>query len=132
MRVYNSLRIKQTDDRFSGDVHLSPEAPALVGYMSGNTPQPGCLTSDQNVRLHSCEKGNICATARGSSVVRIQPVIAHLSNGTDLAEVGAGGGGGDLEREAGLDLAVMQDIQALGDMLVLRCISSRRLPLQVD
>ncbi|KAK0386752.1 hypothetical protein NLU13_6588 [Sarocladium strictum] len=117
LRIYNSLRARKSDDRFSSDVHLSPEAPALVGYMSGNTPQHGCLTSDCNVRLHSCERGNMCAIARGSSVVRIQPIIAHLSGGADLAEIGAGGGGGDLEREAELDLGMMQDVQALSSMI---------------
>lgn len=58
----------------------------------------------------------MCAVARGPNVVRIQPVIAHLRNGADLAEVGAGGGGGDLEREAELDLGLMQDIQTLTEM----------------
>ncbi|KAL2206934.1 hypothetical protein CC79DRAFT_1398789 [Sarocladium strictum] len=117
LRIYDSLRIKKSDDRFSADVHLAPEAPALVGYMSGNTPQPGCLTSDCDVRLHSCERGNMCAIAQGSSVVRIQPIIAHLPGGADLAEVGAGGGGGDLEREAELDLGMMQDVKALTEMI---------------
>lgn len=61
----------------------------------------------------------MCAIARGSSVVRIQPIIAHLSGGADLAEIGAGGGGGDLEREAELDLGMMQDVQALSSMFVI-------------
>jgi hypothetical protein len=117
-RIYNSLKIRKSDDRFSSDVHLSPEAPALVGYMSGNTPQPGCLTSDCNVRLHSCERGNMCDVARGPYVVRIQPIIAHLPSGADLAEIGAGGGGGDLEREAELDLGMIQDVKALTAMFV--------------
>lgn len=46
----------------------------------------------------------MCAVAQGSSVVRIQPVIAHLPSGEDIAEIGVGGGGDDLEREADLDL----------------------------
>lgn len=61
----------------------------------------------------------MCAIAQGSSVVRIQPIIAHLPGGTDLAEIGAGGGGGDLEREAELDLGLIQDVKALTEMFVL-------------
>ena len=58
----------------------------------------------------------MCAVARSPNVVRIQPVIAHLAGGGDLAEVGAGGGGGDLEREAELDLGLMQDLQMFTEM----------------
>lgn len=113
MKIYQSLKINHpAKDRFSTTVHLSPEAPALVGYMCGNSPHPGCLTSDPNVRIHSCEKGNMCAAAQSPSVVHIQPVIAHLPNGADLVEVGVGGGGDDLEREAEIDL-LAQDLHVL-------------------
>ena len=101
------------DDRFGPSIHHSPGAPALVGFMCGNSPHPGCLTSDTKVRLHSCEKGNMCAVAQAPSVVRIQPVIAHLPSGGDLSEVGVGGGGDDLEREAELDHLSPDDLQTL-------------------
>lgn len=113
MKIYKSLQMRSPENRFTADVHLSPEAPALVGYMCGNSPHQGCLTSDPNVRLHSCEKGNMCAAAQGASVVHIQPVIAHLPGGADLAEVGVGGGGDDLEREAEIDLISQDDLQSL-------------------
>lgn len=113
MKIYQSLAIKPlAKDCLHTTVHLSPEAPALVGYMCGNSPHPGCLTSDPNVRIHSCEKGNMCAVARAPNVIRIQPVVAHLPSGADLVEVGVGGGGDDLEREAEIDL-LTQDLQIL-------------------
>ena len=37
------------------------EAPALCGFMNGNRVQPGCLTSEANVRIHSCERGTGCS-----------------------------------------------------------------------
>jgi DNA cross-link repair 1C protein len=114
--IYNSLKIRQNDSRFSPDFHLVREAAALVGYMSGNSAQPGCLTSDCNVRLHCCERGNMCAVATGASAVRIQPIIAHLPSGADLAEVGVGGGGDDLKRDAELDLSATGDITTLLDV----------------
>ncbi|KAH6965648.1 hypothetical protein EDB82DRAFT_307277 [Fusarium venenatum] len=72
--------------------------------MCGNTPQPGCLTSDTNVRLHSCERGSMCEVASKPATVLIQPIITHLSPEEDLAEVGVGGGGEDLKQGAELDL----------------------------
>lgn len=113
MKIYQSLAIKPpVKDCFQTTVHLSSEAPALVGYMCGNSPHPGCLTSDPNVRIHSCEKGNMCAVAQAPNVVCIQPVVAHLPNGADLVEVGVGGGGDDLERGPEIDL-LTQDLQIL-------------------
>ena len=113
LRIYQSLRANVSDDRAGPNIHLSPEAPALVGFQCGNQPHPGCLTSDNNVRLHSCEKGNMCSVAQQPSVVRIHPIVAHLPSGGDLAEVGVGGGGDDLEQEVELDLMSQDDLQAL-------------------
>ncbi|KAF5025790.1 hypothetical protein F66182_2123 [Fusarium sp. NRRL 66182] len=103
-RIYSSLKSQSTEARFNANIHLTPESPALTGHMCGNTPHQGCLTLDTNVRLHSCEKGNMCEVAQKATTVSIQPVIAHLPTGEDLAEVGVGGGGDDLRREAELDL----------------------------
>ncbi|KAH7129977.1 artemis protein [Dactylonectria estremocensis] len=118
LRIYGSLKAHPSEARFSRDYHLTPESPALVGYMCGNAPHPGCLTSDETVRLHSCEKGNMCKVARDPSTVMIQPIIAHLANGDDLAEAGVGGGGDDLQREAELDFLDQLDLSALLDLLV--------------
>ncbi|KAL6352640.1 hypothetical protein LRP88_13109 [Fusarium phalaenopsidis] len=59
LRIYGSLKSRPSEARFSSNVHLTPESPALTGHMCGNTPHQGCLTPNENVRLHSCEKGAI-------------------------------------------------------------------------
>ncbi|EGO54708.1 hypothetical protein NEUTE1DRAFT_124903 [Neurospora tetrasperma FGSC 2508] len=101
MGIYQSLLAKDSGNKRGFGVlhHLSPEAPALVGFMRGNSYHPGCLTLDENVRLHSCEKGNYCKTVRENPIVQIHPVLTHLRNGEDLPELGIGGGGDDLEHD---------------------------------
>ncbi|KAF7549468.1 hypothetical protein G7Z17_g6357 [Cylindrodendrum hubeiense] len=117
LRIYGSLKARPSEGRFSNDYHLTPESPALTGYMCGNASHPGCLTSDKAVRLHSCEKGNMCEVARDPSTVIIQPIIARLATGENLAEAGVGGGGDDLQREAELDFLDNLDLNALLDLL---------------
>ncbi|RSL50097.1 hypothetical protein CEP53_008916 [Fusarium sp. AF-6] len=123
LRIYGSLKSRPSETRFSSDVHLTPESPALIGHMCGNTPHQGCLTPNEDVRIHSCEKGAMCEVARRSSTVTIQPIIAHLPTGQHLAEVGVGGGGDDLQREAELDfldqasLATLVNLVLSSDML---------------
>ena len=95
---------------------MTAEAPGLVGFMCANNEHSGCLTNDESVRLHSCERGNYCSTVRNSPVVWIQPIIAHLSGGTDLVEIGVGGGGADLEREAEMEFLAPEDIRQLLQM----------------
>ncbi|KAI6759635.1 hypothetical protein HG530_010315 [Fusarium avenaceum] len=116
LRIYGSLKSNAPDSRFNVDVHLTPESPALIGHMCGNTPHPGCLTSEVNVRLHSCEKGNMCELAQKPTTVSIQPIIAHLATGEDLADVGVGGGGDDLQREAELEYLDQASLAALFNM----------------
>lgn len=125
MRVYKSLVTKDAGNKFGAQFHMSPEAPGLVGFMCGNTLHSGCLTLDESVRLHSCEKGNYCSTVQNGPVVRILPIIAHLPDGQDLAEIGVGGGGGDLERDAELDFLSLGDIGSLLEVCVQPCILGR-------
>ncbi|KAI8255458.1 hypothetical protein K4K58_005663 [Colletotrichum sp. SAR11_239] len=66
-----------------------------------------------NDRFSSCERGNFCSVVRGSKVVSIQPLVAHLSNGAEITEVGVGGGGDDLERDAELDTLSSADVEAV-------------------
>jgi len=115
MRIYSSLMIKAGTDRFSSHLQLSPEAPALAGFVCGNSHHPGCLTRDETVRLHSCEKGNYCSTIQNGPVVWLQPIVAHLPGG-DLAELGVGGGGADLEREAEFNFLAPDDISMILQM----------------
>lgn len=110
-QMYGSLVAKDASSQFGKQFHLSPEAAGLMGFMCGNTSHPGCLTLDENVRLHSCEKGNYCQKVLGSPVVRIQPVVTRLPNGQEVAEAGVGGGGDDLNRDAELDYLLPSDIE---------------------
>jgi DNA cross-link repair 1C protein len=55
----------------------------------------------------------MCAVVQSPSVVRIQPVVARLPTGEDIAEAGVGGGGDDLEREAELDLLSNGELQEI-------------------
>lgn len=98
MKVYESLRVKLGNE--NNYLHLSPEAPALVGFPCGNRFHPGFLTRDPNVRVHSCEKGSGCPTMQRTAtgnVVWITPIVAHLRNQNDMVEVGIGGGAADLQ-----------------------------------
>ncbi|RYP93099.1 hypothetical protein DL770_000756 [Monosporascus sp. CRB-9-2] len=101
LRIYKSLisATKSTDDRFPVHTHLAKEAPYLVGFTRGNSHQEGCLTRNEDARIHSCEKGTGCsvmANIRNKPVVWIKPIVAHLKDGQDMVEVGIGGGGDDL------------------------------------
>lgn len=101
--MYRSLAAKDPASRYRAQHHLSPEAARLVGFMCGNVFHPGCLTLDENCRLHSCEKGNYCKKVLQSPVVRIQPVVSRLPGGEEILELGVGGGD-DLNREVELDV----------------------------
>lgn len=111
MAMFRSLLVAHSDTPFAATLHLSPEAPALVGFMCGNTHHAGCLTLDETVRIHSCEKGSYCQTIQNSPVVWIRPIITRLPGGQDVAEAGIGGGGEDLEREAELDYLSPLDVE---------------------
>ncbi|KAM6480720.1 hypothetical protein HDV62DRAFT_381286 [Trichoderma sp. SZMC 28011] len=111
LRIYNSLNTSSSETRPSSSAQLTSTAAALTGFMCGNTPQSGCLTSDHNVRLHSCESGNMCPVAKRSSVVRIQPVVASFPDGGVIQEAGIGGGGEDLEREMELGVPNQSDLE---------------------
>ncbi|KAK4127252.1 hypothetical protein N657DRAFT_653533 [Parathielavia appendiculata] len=150
MDMFRSLVAMNPDNKFAPSYHLTPEAPGLVGFMFGNTYHAGCLTLDESVRLHSCEKGNYCATVRNSRVVWIRPIITRLPDGQDVAEIGVGGGGEDLEREAELDylcadevvslLAVLGDVDGiskdirdkLGQFLLSAIATGRKVPLNLE
>lgn len=97
-------------NRTAGGLGLeSREAPFLCGFKCGNVMQPGCITNDPGVRLHSCEKGTGCPifSSQGRTaddVVEIVPIISR-HKGVDMAELGAGGGKGDLDQTHELDIA---------------------------
>lgn len=76
---------------------------ALCGFQCGNRYQPGCLTSDLKIRLHSCERELDCPDLKSPDIVWITPIL-KFSNGEVVPELGAGGGLGDLVQAQELEL----------------------------
>jgi hypothetical protein len=126
----------QSDNKFLRESGLDiREATALCGFRNGNHIQPGCLTSRESVRIHSCEQGMGCQVLDRdvqAEIVHIIPIVTR-ANGTEIAELGAGGGQGDLDQKESFepggtsDLAklmelcaeTIQDEQALSKVLAL-------------
>jgi DNA cross-link repair 1C protein len=95
------------------------ESPQLSGFTLGNHFQPGCLTKDENVRIHSCERGTGCSVIdNNKNVVEILPILTR-ENGREVRELGAGGGNGDLRQFQEVE---MQDAIAL-QRLIEFCVS---------
>jgi DNA cross-link repair 1C protein len=99
MRLYQALRGGLQE----GAAFLTQEGPGLAGYTCGNTPQAGCLTIENNVRIHSCEKHTQCS-AIDDGIVWIKPIVTRLKGGAEIAEIGIGGGAGDLTQRPELEL----------------------------
>ena len=89
------------------------EGPALVGFPIGNHTHPGCLAANPDTRLHSCEPGTACHTElKKKNVVWITPIISRMRDGTELLELGAGGGLGDLYQTPELEVADAATLEA--------------------
>lgn len=80
------------------------EAPALCGFELGNRVVAGCLSDSESSRIHSCELGVSCPGARGPKTVYITPIVSRTSSGSEIPELGAGGGIGDLYQIHELEL----------------------------
>lgn len=94
---------------------FSPHSASLLGYQLGNSHHQGCLTKNpNNVRLHSCERGTQCEVFKNPDVVRITPIITR-HEGKDVAEIGAGGGQGDLDQTHELDLNAIVMVSQLNE-----------------
>ena len=98
------MRLYQALNGTNEHKHIPQEGPALCGFKCGNRYQSGCLTEDQTVRLHSCERGTSCTKLEESDIVWITPIITRAMDGSNIQELGAGGGGGDLLETHELDL----------------------------
>jgi hypothetical protein len=111
--IYESLRgtpdTKDPSGKYSSGPFLAHEGPALAGWKCGNTPQVGCLTSDPEARIHSCEKESGCPSLNNKTVW-IRPIVARTEHG-EIAEVGVGGGGGDLTGQPQLEVDSTYDIE---------------------
>ena len=103
------------------------EAPALCGFRNGNHIQRGCLTSKDNVRIHSCERGvgcNVMDQDTSSKVVHIIPIITR-TNGSEIAELGVGGGKGDLDSKEELETSGSAEVGKLMELCA-SCIGDER------
>ena len=89
--------------------------PALQGFQVGNGEQRGYLTTESATRIHSCEPGMTChlKLKKSKHVVWITPIISRLRDGTEVAEIGAGGGRGDLYQQREVELGNDAMIESL-------------------
>ena len=91
------------------------ESAALTGFKLGNRQLSGCLTDDESARIHSCEPGLPCHSKvkRLKNVVWITPIISRLKDGSEIRELGAGGGWKDLYPTAQFRLEESVTVQQL-------------------
>ncbi|KAK4939573.1 hypothetical protein LTR10_020179 [Elasticomyces elasticus] len=109
------LRILGPDKKHGATGYV--EEAALTGFQVGHSQMPGCLTKDNSCRIHSCEPGLQChqQLSKQRNVVWITPIITRLKDGTEVLEIGAGGGGGDLYQETNLKMEDTATLQQLGE-----------------
>ncbi|KAK4542801.1 hypothetical protein LTR36_006177 [Oleoguttula mirabilis] len=103
--LYNALA--------NGAEPRAPEVSRLMGFHCGNHYQEGCLTSRPS-QVHSCEKGTGCDIWK-KDFVRITPIISRYK-GVEMAELGAGGGQGDLDQHHDLEVG---DTSLVGQLIAL-------------
>ncbi|RFU25741.1 hypothetical protein B7463_g10594, partial [Scytalidium lignicola] len=103
LKLYQSLGGGINGGDHSSLASKTHDAPALIGYMCGNTFQAGCLTNDCNVRIHSCEKRTNCPALK-ENTVWIRPIVTRNHRGEEMKEVGVGGGLGDLTESSELEV----------------------------
>lgn len=106
------------------------EATYLSGYRLGNVFTPGCLTADECARIHSCEPGVLCQTVKSAKVVVIDPIVTRDEHGTEIPELGVGGGKGDLYQHHELELPDEGTVMAL-DRMCREQIKDERLQFRV-
>lgn len=90
MGLYRALAVRLLSN--SG----ANEAPSLCGFNLGNTFVPGCLSDDENSRIHSCEPGKPCDGAKTKRMVYIVPIVNRMDDGLELKDLRTDGGTGDL------------------------------------
>ena len=92
------------------------EGPTFFGFTCGNHFHPGCLTPDREVRLHSCEFESACPAVSSQDTIFITPIISRTALGESIAELGAGGGGGDLVQSREIELNDVESVMRLVDL----------------
>ncbi|KAJ5601015.1 DNA repair metallo-beta-lactamase [Penicillium lagena] len=123
MGLYRSLV------RASGTCSIS-EASALCGFSLGNGTVAGCLSGNLTSRVHSCEPGVSCPTARSPNTVYIVPIVNRTTEGAEIPEIGAGGGIGDLYQTHELELPDESSLEEL-EKLYLQQIHDEQLRQQL-
>ncbi|KPI44217.1 Protein artemis [Cyphellophora attinorum] len=96
LRLFDS----KSDEVANAPGYHTFEGPSLTGFEVGNKIQEGCLSTDTT----------------SLDIVWVTPIICRLSDGTELLEVGAGGGGGDLYQTSELELT--QDLDLISAELI--------------
>ena len=91
------------------------EAQALCGFDLGNKFIPGCLSQDEDCRIHSCEPGEPCSRFKENSgkMVWIIPIVTRTDDGSEVFDVGAGGGMGDLYQAPELEVPDKSTVEEL-------------------
>ncbi|KAK5121355.1 hypothetical protein LTR85_005521 [Meristemomyces frigidus] len=97
----------------NGTEPKAQEASKLLGYHCGNHHKEGCLTA-RPAQIHSCERGTGCDVWK-KDFVRITPIISRYK-GVDMAELGAGGGQGDLDQHHELEVG---DTSLVGQLIAM-------------
>lgn len=75
------------------------------------------MTSDDSVRIHSCEPGVFCHTMKSKKSVHITPIVTRDKTGIEVPEIGAGGGKGDLYQIHELELPDEMTLRKLEALL---------------
>ena len=91
---------------------------SLCGFELGNRFIPGCLSDDETSRIHSCEPGEPCSVFENDNgkMVWIIPIVNRAEDGSEVFDVGAGGGMGDLCQSPELevpDKSTMEELERL-------------------
>ena len=104
--LYKSVSLAAKEGSGAGEAHF------LCGHKLGNRSMPGCLTTDKQSRIHSCEPGTDCSAATSSKTVYISPIVSRTDR-DDVLELGAGGGMGDLYQVHELELPDQSSLDQL-------------------
>ncbi|KAE8149653.1 putative DNA repair protein [Aspergillus avenaceus] len=124
MALSAALNTKVHVDRYQISLYKSlassrnsiDEAHALCGFELGNRFVSGCLSEDEESRIHSCEPGVSCSAIPSKNPVYIIPIVSRTKDGPQVPEVGAGGGGGDLYQTHELEIpneATLEQLEKL-------------------
>ncbi|KAI5303044.1 hypothetical protein KEM56_000093 [Ascosphaera pollenicola] len=101
------------------------EGAALCGFNLGNERASGCLSNDESQasRIHSCDPP--CPQLSSKKFVILKPIVNRVDNGTELPEVGLGGGQDDIFKTHELELSE----DAVFEELKLKCMEAVKNPV---